>query len=63
MVLLANSPQVMLSVLYLFYNSILTSMLLEREWNSLGVKRQALRVSNPKGKQLSTHFLSLPKVS
>jgi hypothetical protein len=63
MILLANTPQVVLSLLYLFFNGILTSMLLEREWNSLGVKRQALRVSNPRGNQLSSHFLSLPKVS
>jgi hypothetical protein len=63
MILVANTPQVVLSLLYLFFNGILTSMLLEREWNSLGVKRQPLRVSNPRGKQWSSHFLSLPKVS
>jgi hypothetical protein len=63
MALLTNSPQVLLSDLYLFYNGIFTRMLLEREWTSLGVKRQALRVSNQKVKQFSTHFLSLPKVS
>jgi len=63
MIMLANTPQVVLSLMYLFFNTSLTSILLEHEWNSLGVKRQPLRVSNPKGKQLSSHFLSLPKVS
>jgi hypothetical protein len=62
MIMLANIPQVILSLMYLFFNTSMTSMLLEREWNSLGVKRQQLRVSNPKGNQLSSHFLSLPKV-
>jgi len=34
LILLANMPQVILTITYLFYNALLTIMLLEREWHS-----------------------------
>lgn len=63
MILLANFPQVVLSFLYLAYNSLYTCMLLDAEWNNLGFKRKMLRVTSPKEFQQSTYWLSLPKVN
>lgn len=59
-VLLANSPQLVLSLLYIIYNRMYTCMSLSKEWHSLAHKSQSLRVTNPKGSQRSTYFLSLP---
>ena len=59
-VLIANLPQTFLSFLYLFYNKILTSMLLAREWSNYAHHRKGLRVSSPKDSQRSTYFLQLP---
>ena len=59
-VLLANSPQVLLSFLYLLYNNLFTSMLLAKEWTGYAHQRKGLRVTNPKGLQRSTYFLQLP---
>ncbi|KAH7153761.1 hypothetical protein DER46DRAFT_560533 [Fusarium sp. MPI-SDFR-AT-0072] len=61
-ILIANSPQVMVSFLYIFYNSILTRQLVADEFVRFlreDVKK-ALRVSFPVGMQRSSHFLSLP---
>lgn len=59
--LVANSPQVILSVLYFSYNSLLTTYLTGYEWVSYAHKRKGLRVSaKPKGAQRSTYFLQLP---
>lgn len=59
--LVANSPQVILSVLYFSYNGLFTTMLLGHEWISYAHKRKGLRVSRkPKGFQRSTYFLQLP---
>ena len=57
---LANTPQVALSIAYLAYNGLFTRMLAEREWSSLSVKFQSLRVSRPKGRQKSSYRLQLP---
>ena len=59
-VLLANIPQILLSVLYLAYNSIYTCMLLAAEWSSYAYHRKALRVTEPEGVQRSTYRLQLP---
>lgn len=59
-VLLANSFQVLLSLLYILYNQLLTSLLIASEWASYGFERKALRVSSPRGIQRSSYFLSLP---
>lgn len=59
-VLLANTPQVIASLAYFFYNNTLTIMLLTAEFNNYATKRKPLRVSWPKGLQRSTYYLSLP---
>ncbi|KAG0128318.1 hypothetical protein HOY82DRAFT_31421 [Tuber indicum] len=59
-IFLANSPQVLLSFLYLTYNGIFTSMFMAKEWMDFAIKRKPLRVSQPIGKQRSTYWLQLP---
>ena len=59
-ILIANSPQTLLSVLYLSVNGLLTSMLLADEWSRFAHQRKTLRVTSPIGKQRSTYFLHLP---
>ncbi|KAI9876003.1 MAG: hypothetical protein M1830_007578 [Pleopsidium flavum] len=59
-VLLGNLPQVILSFLYLMYNSLYTNMLLAHEWSQFAQVRKALRVTSPTGRQRSTYFLQLP---
>jgi hypothetical protein len=59
--LIANLPQVILSVVYFSYNSLFTTMLMGYEWTSYAQKRKGLRVSHrPVGSQRSTYFLQLP---
>jgi hypothetical protein len=58
--LLANTPQIVLSVCYLALNGLFTRMLSEREWAAFSVKYSPLRVTNREGKQLSTFRLQLP---
>ncbi|KAH8429848.1 uncharacterized protein LDX57_007519 [Aspergillus melleus] len=60
LVLLANTPQILLSVLYFVINSILTCMLVAAEWDRYARHRRPLRVSWPRGQQRSTYYLSLP---
>lgn len=61
-VLIANSFQVGLSFLYLFYNNILTRQLLADEWvRFVQVEgKKPLRVSAPVGMQRSSYSLTLP---
>ncbi|CAO2650076.1 Nn.00g013680.m01.CDS01 [Neocucurbitaria sp. VM-36] len=60
-VLLANTPQLILSFLYFSYNALFTAMLLGYEWTTYAAKRKGLRVSHrPSGEQRSTYFLQLP---
>ncbi|GES61301.1 hypothetical protein ATEIFO6365_0006076000 [Aspergillus terreus] len=57
----ANTPQVVLSVLYFCANGIYTIMTLSSEWSDYAIERKGLRVSVvPRGSQRSTYFLSLP---
>jgi hypothetical protein len=42
------------------YNSLLTGMLLGKEWNDYAYERKTLRVHSPTGKQRSTYYLQLP---
>jgi hypothetical protein len=58
--LLANLPQGLFSLLYLFYNGIFTSMVAADEWSRFAHHRKTLRVSSPVGKQRSTYYLQLP---
>lgn len=60
LVLLANSPQIALSHTHILYNELLTIVLAEQEWHTYGQKSKALRLSDPRGRQRHTFFLSLP---
>ena len=60
MVLLANTPQLLISLLYSSYNRLFTSMLLVKEFSNFALHRKPLRVSSPKGLQRSTYQLQLP---
>ncbi len=59
-VLLANLPQLALSVIYLMYNGLYTCMLLAEEWNGYTYDRKPLRVTAPLGQQRSSYYLHLP---
>jgi len=58
--LLANVPQLLLSISYFFFNGLCTAMATAQEWNSFATSRKGLRVSQPSGSQRSTYFLQLP---
>ena len=59
-VLLANTPQLAISFVYILYNNCLTRMMLAREYSSYASNRKPLRVSRPEGEQRSTYRLQLP---
>ncbi|OTB05612.1 hypothetical protein M426DRAFT_260105, partial [Hypoxylon sp. CI-4A] len=61
-ILVANSPQVIVSFIYLFFNSILTRQLVADEWTRFLREdgKKTLRVTSPVGLQRSSYFLSLP---
>ncbi|KAI9850909.1 MAG: hypothetical protein M1824_003016 [Vezdaea acicularis] len=59
-VLVANSPQIVLSFLYLTLNGLLSCMLLADEYNRFSYERKPLRVTDPVAPQRSTYFLQLP---
>lgn len=58
LVLLANLPQMVCSLLYFVFNALVTSMLQEAEWNRYYLQKKALRVSNPTW--ISTEYLLAP---
>lgn len=61
-ILVANSPQVIVSFIYLFFNSIFTRQLVADEWTRFvrDDGKKTLRVTSPVGLQRSSYFLSLP---
>lgn len=59
-VLLANTPQLAISFIYVLYNNCLTRMMLAREYASYASHRKPLRVSRPAGEQRSTYRMQLP---
>lgn len=61
-VVLANIPQLILSLLYFTYNGLFTCMLLVSEWNSYSIHRKGLRVSSSQreGAQRFRHYPQLP---
>ena len=60
-VLIANTPQLAMSMMYMSFNGLLTCMTLSREFTIFSRKRCGLRVTNPDGGyQRSTYWLSLP---
>jgi hypothetical protein len=54
-VLLANTPQVLLSYLYLAYNALYTNLFVAHELSSYMHKCKALRAMAPRGKQRATY--------
>jgi hypothetical protein len=61
-ILVANMPQLIFSCLYLLYNGMFTSMCLAHEYSNYSIRRKPLRVTSPRDKQRSTHWLHLPYV-
>ena len=60
-IIVANLPQLVLSMLYFTLYQLLISMLSAKEWSEFGYHRKGLRVSDvARGAQRSTHFLNLP---
>ncbi|KAE9390052.1 hypothetical protein BT96DRAFT_355591 [Gymnopus androsaceus JB14] len=59
-VLIANSPQLILSMIYLVFNGLCTKMMAGFEWSSYAYSHKPLRVSEPHGDQKSTYFLQIP---
>ena len=59
-ILIANSPQPLLSFLFLTYNSLYTCMLMTSEWFDYSRERKTLRVTDPLGDQRTTYRLQLP---
>ncbi|KAL3294051.1 hypothetical protein RB213_011769 [Colletotrichum asianum] len=61
-VILANIPQVLMSLIYFNYNALFTCISLAVEWDRFySGKRKGLRVSTwPQGDQRQTYFLQLP---
>jgi hypothetical protein len=59
---LVNLPQLLFSLLYFAYNGLYTCMVSGHEWGKFGSEKEGrtLRVSQPKGRQRSTYWLSLP---
>jgi hypothetical protein len=60
-VLISNTPQVIISLVYFSYNAAITSMLLAHEWSAFFRRAKSLRVSSSRqGLQRTTYFLQLP---
>ncbi|KAK3315700.1 hypothetical protein B0H66DRAFT_559574 [Apodospora peruviana] len=59
-VMLANVPQFLLSISYFVFNNIFTRMHMAKEWADLSTDYRPLRVTLPKGDQVSTYTLQLP---
>ncbi|CAN9439696.1 unnamed protein product [Alternaria alternata] len=60
LVVLVNIPQLIFSVFYVFYNSLLSLFLQTSEWISFSLVRKPLRVSTPTGAQRSSFWLQVP---
>ncbi|KAF6824336.1 hypothetical protein CPLU01_10935 [Colletotrichum plurivorum] len=59
--LIVNTPQAIMSFIYLNYNSLYTNISLVTEWDRFSHHRKGLRVSSPpQGAQRNTYFLQLP---
>jgi hypothetical protein len=60
MILMANTPQVVLSILYLSYNALFTALLIGLEFSTFSQRHKPLRVSCPRGIRKGAYYLSLP---
>lgn len=59
-VLLANTPQALLSYLYLAFNALYTNMFVAKELSAYAHERKPLRVTSPEGQQRDTYWLNVP---
>ncbi|KAK1833344.1 hypothetical protein QBC39DRAFT_254656 [Podospora conica] len=60
-VVLANTPQLIFSLLYFSYNGLFTAMSLSVEWSRFALRKKGLRRSGAlSGSQRTTYFLQLP---
>ena len=59
-VIIANLPQLVLTIMYLFYNAVLSCFLVQLEFSKMCARIKPLRVSEPQGIQRSSYFISLP---
>ena len=59
-IVVANFPQALLSFNFLVYNSLLTCMIMGKEWINYSDDRKPLRVTLPQDYQRSTYRLQLP---
>ncbi|SMY25545.1 unnamed protein product [Zymoseptoria tritici ST99CH_1A5] len=59
-ILLVNTPQVLISFVYLFYNNAVTGMLLAREYGNYASTRKPFRTTRPVGQQRTTYWLQMP---
>ncbi|KAJ2996647.1 hypothetical protein NUW58_g906 [Xylaria curta] len=59
-ILIANSPQLLLSASYMAYNNLFTRLQMAQEWAMYGTGYSPLRVTVPQGMQKSTYRLQLP---
>lgn len=58
--MIANLPQLLLSILNVACNNFFTTVHLCAEWSGYALHRKGLRVSYPTGAQRSTYWLQLP---
>lgn len=59
-ILVINSFQLALSATYFLYNSVFTAQCSAVEWSLFASEYRSLRVTRPRGKQISSWFLHLP---
>ncbi|KAF2142331.1 uncharacterized protein K452DRAFT_308025 [Aplosporella prunicola CBS 121167] len=62
LIVIANCPQLALSLCYVMINQLLSNMSASREWANFAHVRKGLRVTRPRGHQRSTYYLQLPYV-
>ncbi|KAL8894730.1 MAG: hypothetical protein Q9192_004093 [Flavoplaca navasiana] len=60
LIFVANSPQLILSILYFSYNGLITFMLMADEWSGFSTEPKGLRVTSAGGEQRSTYRLQVP---
>ncbi|KAF4539552.1 uncharacterized protein LTHEOB_9941 [Lasiodiplodia theobromae] len=60
--IIANTPQLLLSLAYLLSNRLVTALALSREWSAYatGPAHKPLRTTHPRGQQRSTYWLQIP---
>lgn len=60
LVIIANTPQLLVSLAYILVNRLITAISVSREWASFGASRKSLRTTNPIAAQRSTYWLQIP---